>query len=82
MCVMITSGPDPYPYRVAATVAVRDRKNALIIETLPHQKEAWQRRIEHVRGADELPTIYCMPAPDKGGRMKHRTNASQLCTMP
>ena len=49
-CVMITSGPDPFPYRVAATVAVRDRKNALIIETLPHQKEAWQRRIEFVRG--------------------------------
>jgi hypothetical protein len=65
-CVVITSGSEPYPYRVAATVAIRDRKNALIVETLPHQMEAWQRRIEHVRGADELPTFYCVPAPAKG----------------
>jgi hypothetical protein len=64
--VMITSGPDPYPYRVAATVAVRDRKNALIIETLPHRKEAWQSRIEAVRRSNELPITYCMPAPTKG----------------
>jgi hypothetical protein len=64
--VMITSGPDPYPYRVAATAAVRDRKNALIIESLPHQKEAWQRRIEHVRGKVELPITYCMPVPTRG----------------
>jgi hypothetical protein len=64
--VMITSGPDPFPYRVAATVAVRDRKNALLIETLPHQKEAWQRRIEFVRGSSELPITYCMPLPEKG----------------
>jgi hypothetical protein len=65
-CVMITSGPEPFPYRVAATVAVRDRKNALIIETLPHQKEAWQRRIEHVRGDAELPTFYCVALPERG----------------
>jgi hypothetical protein len=64
--VLITSGPDPFPYRVAATVAVRDRKNALIIETLPHQMEAWQRRIEHVRGSEELPITYCMPLPSRG----------------
>ncbi|WP_407146349.1 hypothetical protein [Bradyrhizobium sp. ORS 86] len=69
--VMITSGPDPFPYRVAATVAVRDRKNALLIETLPHQQEAWRRRIELVRGADEftreLPITYCMPFPETKG---------------
>ena len=64
--VMITSGPDPYPYRVAATVAVRDRKNALLIETLPHQKTAWQAMIDAVREGNELPISYCMPAPAKG----------------
>lgn len=63
--VMITSGPDPFPYRVVATVAVRDRKNALLIETLPHQKDPWQRRIEHVRGSDVLPITCCMPLPSK-----------------
>ncbi|MDI2103932.1 MULTISPECIES: hypothetical protein [Bradyrhizobium] len=66
-CVLITSGPDPFPYRVAATVAARDRKNALLIETLPHQKVAWQRRIEFVRGADELPITYCIPEPETKG---------------
>ncbi len=65
-CVLITSGPDPYPYRVAATCAVRDRNNALLIESLPHQREAWQKRIEHVRGADLLPTTQCMPEPSEG----------------
>jgi hypothetical protein len=65
--VVITSGPDPYPYRVAATVAVRDRKNALLIETLPHQKEAWERRIEAVRGGKELPITFCVPFPDSKG---------------
>lgn len=64
--VMITSGPDPYPYRVAATVAVRDRKNALVIETLPNQKEAWQARIDAAREGKHLPITYCMPAPTKG----------------
>jgi hypothetical protein len=63
--VMITSGPDPFPYRVAATVGVRDRKNALLIETLPHQKTAWQARIDAVREGNELPITYCMPAPTK-----------------
>jgi hypothetical protein len=65
-CVVITSGPEPYPYRVAATVAVRDRKNALIIETRPHQMEAWQQRIEAVRGSDNLPVLWCVPLPEKG----------------
>jgi hypothetical protein len=65
--IMITCGPDPYPYRVAGTVAVRDRKNALIIETLPHQKEAWQSRVEAVRGRNELPITYCMPFPETKG---------------
>jgi hypothetical protein len=65
--VIITSGPDPYPYRVAATVAVRDRKNAMIIESLPHQMEAWRRHIELVRGANELPITYCVPFPETKG---------------
>ncbi|QOZ34430.1 hypothetical protein [Bradyrhizobium sp. CCBAU 53421] len=68
--VIITSGPDPFPYRVAATVAVKHRMNCLLIETLPHQKDAWRERIEAVRGADEftgeLPITYCMPFPAKG----------------
>lgn len=64
--VMIASGPEPYPYRVAATVAVRDRKNALLIETLPHQREAWDCRIESVRGETALPICYCLPMPTKG----------------
>lgn len=63
--VLIASGPDPYPYRAAATVAVRDRQNALIIETLPHQKGAWQQRIEQVRGTDKLGLTICMPLPEK-----------------
>ncbi|MCA6102779.1 hypothetical protein [Bradyrhizobium australafricanum] len=69
--VLITSGPDPYPYRVAATVAVRDRKNALLIETRPNQKDHWKRRIEHIRDADEfatdLPITYCLPFPETKG---------------
>jgi hypothetical protein len=65
--IVITSGPDPFPYRVAATVAVRDRKNALIIETLPHQREAWKKRIEFVRGADELPMTWCLAMPSQAG---------------
>jgi hypothetical protein len=65
--VVITSGPDPYPYRIAATVAVRDRKNALLIETLPHKQEAWRRRIEAVRGENGLPITFCIPAPETKG---------------
>jgi hypothetical protein len=60
-CVMITSGPDPFPYRIVATVAARDRKNVLLIETLPHQQRAWQARIEAARGERKLPTSYCIP---------------------
>jgi hypothetical protein len=65
--VMITSEPEPFPYRVAATVAVRDRKNALIIETRSNQKEAWQARIDAVREGVDLPFTYYMPLPTKGG---------------
>jgi hypothetical protein len=66
--VVITSGPEPFPYQMAATVAVRDRKNALLIESLPHQMEAWKRRIELVRGADhELPIFHCVPFPETKG---------------
>lgn len=68
--VVITSGPDPYPYRVAGTVAVKHRLNCLLIETLPHRRDAWRERIEAVRSADEfaaeLRVTYCMPAPTKG----------------
>jgi hypothetical protein len=60
--VIISSGPEPYPYRVAATVAVRDRRNALLIETLPHQQEAWRLRIQAIRGAD-APIVMCVPHP-------------------
>ena len=61
--IVITSGPEPYPYRVAATAAIRDRKNALIIETLPHQRDAWRQRIECVRGSDALPITWCLAVP-------------------
>lgn len=61
-CVLVTCGPDPWPYRVAATVAVRDRKNALLIESLPHQQEAWRNRVEGIRG-DKFPITFCMPLP-------------------
>lgn len=64
-CVMITSGPDPFPYRAAATFAVRDRKNVLLIETLPHQQEAWRTCIEAVRGDDVLATLFCVPEPQE-----------------
>jgi hypothetical protein len=63
--VIITSGPDPYPYRIAATVAVRDRRNVLLIETLPHRQEAWLSRIEALRGQN-APVIQCVPAPIEG----------------
>jgi hypothetical protein len=65
--VVITSGPEPFPYQKAATVAARDRKNVLLIETLPHQKEAWQRRIEAVRGENGLPITFCIPFPETKG---------------
>lgn len=69
-CVMVLSGPDPFPYRVAATVAVRDRKNCLLIESLPHQKAAWLQRIESVRDTDDfagkLPITFCLPIRTKG----------------
>lgn len=49
-CVLISSGPEPYPYRVAATVAARDRRNVLLIETQPYQQEAWQERVRRAHG--------------------------------
>jgi hypothetical protein len=60
--VIVSSGPEPFPYRAAATVAVRDRRNALLIETRPHQQEAWRSRIEEIRGSD-APIILCVPHP-------------------
>jgi hypothetical protein len=60
--VIISSGPEPFAYRVAATAAVRDRRNALLIETQPHQQEAWRSRIEEIRGAD-APIFFCVPHP-------------------
>jgi hypothetical protein len=60
--VIISSGPEPFAYRVAATAAVRDRRNALLIETRPHQQEAWRSRIEEIRGAD-APIFFCVPHP-------------------
>ena len=62
-CVLITSGPDKFPYRAAATWAARDRKNVLLIETRPSQQEAWQSRIESVRG-DTLPIFFSIPEPE------------------
>jgi hypothetical protein len=63
--VIISSGPEPFPYRVAATVAVRDRRNALLIETLPCQQEAWRSRIEEIRG-DNPPILMSVPRPSEG----------------
>jgi hypothetical protein len=60
--VIVSSGPEPFPYRVAATVAVRDRRNALLIETRPQQQDAWRSRIQGIRGAD-APIILCVPHP-------------------
>jgi hypothetical protein len=60
--VIVSSGPEPFPYRVAATVAVRDRRNALLIETLPCQQEAWLSRIQALRGVD-APIFLCVPHP-------------------
>ena len=60
--ILITSGPEPFPYRVAATVAVRNRGNVLLIESLPHQHEAWRSRIEAIRGANP-PMLMCVPEP-------------------
>jgi hypothetical protein len=60
--VLVSSGPEPFPYRVAATVAVRDRRNALLIETLPQQQEAWRSHIEKIRGPD-VPIFLCVPHP-------------------
>jgi hypothetical protein len=60
--VIISSGLEPFAYRVAATAAVRDRRNALLIETRPHQQEAWRSRIEEIRGAD-APIFFCVPHP-------------------
>jgi hypothetical protein len=63
--VIVTSGPAPMPYKVAATVAARDRKNALLIESLPHQQEAWLSRIEAIRG-DNPPILMSVPQPSEG----------------
>lgn len=63
-CVLISSGPDPFPYRVARTLAVRDRRNVLLIETLPHQQEAWRARIDGVRDGKELPIFLSIPTPE------------------
>jgi hypothetical protein len=60
--VIISSGPEPLAYRVAATVAVRDRRNFLLIETLPCQEEAWLARIRAIRGVD-APILLCVPHP-------------------
>jgi hypothetical protein len=65
-CVLITSGPDPYPYRVAATLAGRNRRNVLVIESLPHQQKAWRARIDSIRGENDLPTFLSVPMPVKG----------------
>ena len=63
--VIVTSGLAPMPYRVAATVTARDRKNALLIESLPHQQEAWLSRIEAIRG-DNPPILMSVPKPSEG----------------
>ena len=63
--VIVTSGLAPMPYRVAATVAARDRGNALLIETLPEQHGAWLSRIELLRGAN-TPMFQCVPFPTEG----------------
>jgi hypothetical protein len=64
--ILVSSGLEPFPYQAAATVAARDRGNALLIETLPHQEGAWLSRIEHLRGAN-APMLRCVPLPGEGG---------------
>lgn len=62
-CVLITSGPDPYPYRVAATMAAKHRRNVLLIESQPYQHDAWQQRIDKAREGKPIPTFCSMPEP-------------------
>jgi hypothetical protein len=63
--IIVSSGPELLPYQAAATVAARDRGNALLIETLPHQEGAWLSRIEKLRGAN-APMVRCVPFPAEG----------------
>jgi hypothetical protein len=63
--VIVSSGPEPHAYNVAATHAARDRRNCILIETLPPQVEAWKARFRAVRGKDDLPTLFCVPAPSE-----------------
>ena len=61
--VLVTSGPEPTPYKVAAEVAARNRQNAILIESLPHQQDAWLSRIRQLRGAN-VPMLHCAPIPE------------------
>jgi hypothetical protein len=60
--VLVTSSPEPFPYQAAATVAIRNRGNVLLIESLPHQQDAWRSRIEAIRGPNP-PMLMCAPEP-------------------
>jgi hypothetical protein len=60
--VMVTCGPDQYFYNVAATHAARDRRNCLLIETLPKQQQAWEARLQTGKG--DLPTLCGLPYPE------------------
>jgi hypothetical protein len=63
-CVLVTSGPERGAYEVAATHVARHRHNVIIIETQPYQQEAWQSRIQTLRGADVLATLLSRPIAD------------------
>ncbi|QDM27516.1 hypothetical protein FNL56_16345 [Tardiphaga sp. vice304] len=62
--VIVSSGPEPYPYRMVATMAAKHRKNVLLIETRPNQSNAWKERIKAIRGSNELPVTHCMTPPE------------------
>jgi hypothetical protein len=61
--VLIMSGPEQLAYNVAATHAARDRRNVILIETLPSQQQAWEDRIRLIRH-DDLPMFRCLPVPE------------------
>jgi len=52
-----------YCYSAAATHAARDRRNVILIETLPAQLKAWEDLLKELRG-DDLSALICLPLYD------------------
>jgi hypothetical protein len=61
--IIVASGPEMYCYNAAATLAARDRKNVILIETLPAQLKAWEDLLKELRGED-FATLTCLPLYD------------------